>query len=112
MKASKFRLRSHMILEGDVDGEGLILIDGHSGAMCACNASAALLLVRLRQGARCDELTADLCQRYGLEADAARRDARDFLDRLSALAGIEILDACAEPRSAADPGLVAAHSAA
>jgi hypothetical protein len=101
-----------MILEGDVDGEGLILIDGHSGAMCACNTSAALLLERLREGAGCDELTADLCERYGLEADAARRDVRDFLDRLSALAGIEILDACAEPPIAADTGLVAARSAA
>jgi hypothetical protein len=45
MTGSKFRLRSHMILEGDVDGEGLILIDGHSGAMCACNSSAAMLPV-------------------------------------------------------------------
>ncbi len=101
-----------MILEGDVDGEGLILIDGHSGAMCACNSSAAWLLERLREGAGCDELTTDLCERYGLEADAARRDVRAFLDRLSALAGIEILDVCAEPPIAADTGPVAARSAA
>jgi len=101
-----------MILEGGVDGEELILIDGHSGAMCACNATAALLLERLRGGARCDELAADLRERYGLEADAARRDVRDFLDRLSALAGIEVLDASAKPTIAADTGLVPSRSAA
>ncbi len=112
MKANTFRLRSHMILEGDMDGEELILIDGHSGAMCACNATAALLLEGLREGARCDELAADLCERYGLEADAARRDVRDFLDRLSALAGIEVLDASAEPSIVADTGLVPSRSAA
>jgi len=112
MKASTFRLRSHMILEGDVNAEELILIDGHSGAMCACNTTAALLLERLREGARCDELAADLRGRYGLEADAARRDVRDFLDRLSALACIEVLDASAEPRIAADTGLVPTRSAA
>ena len=112
MKASTFRLRSHMILEGDVDGKELILIDGHSGAMCACNSTAAVLLERLREGARCDELAADLCERYGLETDVARRDVRDFLDGLSALAGIEILDASAEPTFAADTGLVPTRSAA
>ena len=112
MKASTFRLRGHMILEGDMDGEELILIDGHSGAMCACNTTAALLLERLREGARCDELAADLRERYGLEADAARRDVRDFLDRLSALAGIEVLDASAEPSIVADTGLAPSRSAA
>ncbi len=112
MKASTFRLRGHMILEGDTDGEELILIDGHSGAMCACNSTAALLLERLREGARCDELAADLRERYGLEADAARRDVRDFLDRLSALAGIEVLDASAEPSIVADTGLVPTRSVA
>jgi len=101
-----------MILEGDMDGEELILIDGHSGAMCACNTTAALLLERLREGARCDELAADLRERYGLEADAARRDVRDFLDRLSALAGIEVLDASAEPSIVADTGLAPSRSAA
>ncbi len=112
MKASTFRLRGHMILEGDMDGEELILIDGHSGAMCACNTTAALLLERLREGARCDELAAGLRERYGLEADAARRDVRDFLDRLSALAGIEVLDASAEPSIVADASLVPTRSAA
>jgi len=112
MKASTFRLRSHMILEGDVDGGELILIDGHSGTMCACNATAALLLERLREGARCDDLAADLRERYGLEADAARWDVRDFLDRLSALAGIEVLDVSAEPSIAADTLPVPSRSAA
>ncbi len=112
MKANTFRLRGHMILEGDMDGEELILIDGHSGAMCACNTTAALLLERLREGARCDELAADLRERYGLEADAARRDVRDFLDRLSALAGIEVLDASAKPSIVADTGLVPSRCAA
>jgi hypothetical protein len=101
-----------MTLEGDPEGDELILIDGHTGAMCACNASAALLLDRLREGATRDELAGLLSERYGLDTDTAKRDVRDFLDRLSALAGIEILDAIPGSGAHAVTGLVTSTSPA
>jgi hypothetical protein len=84
-----------MMVEGDAREEDPILIDGHTGAMCACNAAAAVLLARLRQGATRDALADALVEHFQVSGEAAKRDVRDFLDALSALAAIEIVDACA-----------------
>jgi hypothetical protein len=81
-----------MMLEGDRELDELILIDGHSGAMCACNTAAGILLNHLREGASCEDLAAVLSDQFGLLAETAKRDVRDFLDGLSALAAIEVTD--------------------
>jgi len=104
MSTNSFRLRSHMMVEGDSDPEDRILIDGHTGAMCACNAAAGVLLERLRQGASRDELADVLEQHFQISQETAKRDARDFLDSLSALAAIEILDTPARSTAAAAAG--------
>ncbi len=92
MTTNTFRLRSHMMLEGGRELDELILIDGHSGAMCACNTAAGILLNHLREGASCEDLAAVLSDQFGLLAETAKRDVRDFLDGLSALAAIEVTD--------------------
>ena len=81
-----------MMLEGDRELDELILIDGHSGAMCACNTTACILLNHLLEGASCEGLAAVLSDQFGLPAETAKRDVRDFLDGLSALAAIEVTD--------------------
>lgn len=111
MSSNTFRLRSHMMVEGDSQPEDRILIDGHTGAMCACNPAAGLLLDRLRHGASRDALAEIIVQHFQVSSDIAKRDARDFLDSLSALAAIEILDAPDQSAEAPDPALLAPFTA-
>lgn len=92
MSDTVFRLRPHIMMEGEGDQADPILIDGHTGAMWSCNDSATPLLECLRDGADRDRLAALLVARFGISEDAARRDAREFLDGLSAIAAIEIVD--------------------
>lgn len=111
MTSTTFRLRSHMVIEGDASEDDQILIDGHTGAMCACNPAASLLLERLREGASRDQLADALARRFTISDEAARRDARHFLDSLSALAAIEVVDAQADPAAQSAPGRWAYSSA-
>lgn len=92
MSETVFRLRPHLMIEGDDEQADPILIDGHSGAMWSCNGSATQLLECLRDGADRDRLAALLVDRFRIPCDSAQRDARAFLDGLSAIAAIEIVD--------------------
>jgi hypothetical protein len=96
MSDTIFRMRSHFMLEGGSGQDDPILIDGHTGAMWSCNGTAAPLLESLRDGADRDGLAAHLVARFGIPRDAAHRDVREFLDGLSAIAAIEIVDDAGE----------------
>ena len=97
MRGQMFRLRTQMMLEGDNGDDDVVLIDGHTGSMCACNGSAAAMLELLKGGASEAALAAELTHRFAISATRAGEDARGFLQSLSAMGAIETVDAEALP---------------
>jgi len=92
MQEQVFRLRKQMMLEGDSAAEEVVLIDGHTGSMCACNSSAGVMLGLLKDGASQAELARVLMQTFAISKDRAGDDARGFLQSLSAMGAIETVD--------------------
>lgn len=92
MQEQVFRLRTKMMLERGSGGDEVVLIDGHTGSMCACNASAAAMLMLLECGASESALAVELTRRFAISANRADEDARHFLQSLSAMGTIEIID--------------------
>ncbi len=91
MQGRVFKLKKQMTLEGDPGGDSVVLIDGHTGSMCACNSSAGVMLERLKDGASHAELARELARRFEISDDRASMDARGFLQSLSAMGAIEIV---------------------
>ena len=77
-----------MIEHDDQTGE-VILIDGQSGAMCASNETAAVLLLRLQAGASLEALADGLVEAFDVPDVAARRDTVAFVNSLSAMGFVE-----------------------
>ena len=96
MREQVFRLRKQMMLEGDSGAEGMVLIDGHTGSMCACNSSAGAMLGLLKDGAGQGALVRVLMQMFAISEDRASDDARGFLQSLSAMGAIESVDSLEE----------------
>lgn len=92
MQEQEFRLRKQMMLEGESGGEGVVLIDGHTGSMCACNSSAGVMLGLLKDGASQAELARVLTRTFAISEDRASDDARGFLQSLSTMGSIETVD--------------------
>lgn len=90
MQKRVFKLKKQMMLEGDTRGDGVVLIDGHTGSMCACNSSAGVMLELLMRSASQADLACELTRRFGISDDRASIDARGFLQSLSAMGAIEI----------------------
>lgn len=91
MQQQVFRLKKQMMLEGESGAEALVLIDGHTGSMCVCNTSAGAIVGLLRDGATQAELSHALALRFEIPSDRASRDARGFLQALSAMGAIEVV---------------------
>jgi hypothetical protein len=85
MNQRSFALNRRAALEGDADSGDYVLVDTHSATLCACNESAWRMLTRLKKGATLRDLSALLVESYDVDADAAHRDALDFVNRLSAM---------------------------
>ena len=85
MSQRKFALSRRAALEGDAESGDYVLVDTHSATLCACNESAWRMLTKLKKGATLGDLTALLVELYGIDANAAHRDALDFVNRLSAM---------------------------
>ena len=85
MSQRTFALNRRAALEGDAETGDYVLVDTHSATLCACNESAWRILRTLKKGATMSDLTALLVERYGIDPDAAHRDALDFVNRLSAM---------------------------
>jgi len=89
MNNDRFVLRAHILIENDRACDDVILIDGHTGTVCASNASAGALILSLRAGATFEALVGALLARFDVTAARARRDVARFLDNLSALGLVE-----------------------
>jgi hypothetical protein len=85
MSQRTFALSRRAALEGDADSGDYVLVDTHSATLCACNDSAWRILTRLKKGATLADLSALLVEVYGIDADAAYRDALDFVNRLGVM---------------------------
>lgn len=89
MSRHTYALNRRAALEGDAGSGDYVLVDTHSATLCACNESAWRMLRTLKKGATLAELTALLVETYGIDGDAAHRDAIDFVSRLSAMGLID-----------------------
>ena len=81
----QFNLRSWVTLEPGQDEDEWVMIDSHSGSICACNGSAGTLLCELQHGASCDQLASALTHQFDVSTSDARRDALLFLQKLSSM---------------------------
>jgi|GEM_PF-3028748 len=93
MQERVFRLKQQMMLEGDTDTDGMVLIDGHTGSMCACNPAAGVMLVLLNASVSQSQLSRELRRRFGISKDRAAMDVQEFLQSLSAMGAIEMVAA-------------------
>jgi hypothetical protein len=66
----------------EVGGE-VVVLDVRSSSYITVNEAGAVLWRLLAAGATLDDLTGALVGNFGLDADAARRDAQAFLESLT-----------------------------
>ncbi|HYB09604.1 MAG TPA: PqqD family protein [Alphaproteobacteria bacterium] len=86
------RLAGFVELEASADSEGSVLINGRSGVLYSCNATAAMLASELVKGADVELLQKLLIQHFEVSADKALRDIHQFIDALNAAGLLEIVD--------------------
>jgi hypothetical protein len=67
----------------EVGGE-VVVLDVRNSSYVTVNEAGAVLWRLLASGATLDDLAGALVDRFALDADAARRDARAFLESLTA----------------------------
>ncbi|MFQ5775939.1 MAG: PqqD family protein [Kiloniellaceae bacterium] len=90
MDSGRFALRPHIMIERDHRSDEVILIDGHTGAICSCNAAAAALLLGLEAYVTEDDLVETLLAEFDVSEATARRDVGRFLDSLSAMGFVDL----------------------
>lgn len=90
MSSGRFALRSHVLIERDHQAEDVILVDGHTGTICSCNATAAVLLLQLESNATQEEMAMALLTEFDVTEAVARRDAGRFLESLSSMGIVEL----------------------
>ena len=88
MSQRQYALKPRVALEGSADEE-CVLVDTHSATLCACNESAWIILSELKEGATTEELVALVASVFAVDEDDARRDALDFIHRLTAMGLID-----------------------
>jgi len=89
MSDNRIAFRPNLMIEQDQHTEEVVLIDGHTGTMCACNVTAAALLGRLREGTTDQELIETLLAQFEVSESAAVHDVKRFLSSLSKMGFIE-----------------------
>ena len=90
MSSSRFVLRSHVLIERNHQTEDVTLVDGHTGTICSCNATAAVLLHQLEGEATQEEMATALLTEFDVSEAAARRDVGRFLESLSSMGIVEL----------------------
>ena len=105
MQERIYKLKKQMMLEDDVDG--VVLIDGHTGSMCACNSSAKAMLVLLKNNASQTQLTSGLKHEFEIPNDQASKDVQAFLQSLSAMGAIETVISGGHSTTATSPQCMA-----
>ena len=88
MSQRQYALKPRVALEGSA-GEECVLVDTHSATLCACNESAWVILSALKDGATTEELIALIASVFAVDEEDARRDATDFIYRLTAMGLID-----------------------
>lgn len=86
MKNAKLKLRPHVRLETDAEGQGGMMLDTQSGTICACNESAWVTLKALKRGSDADALARGLTKAFEVDADLARKDV------LALVAELQLMD--------------------
>ena len=86
------KLAQFVELESDSDADGAVLINGQSGVIYSCNATAATLVTEIAKGVKLDTLPALLAKHFDVSVDRALRDTRQFLDALQAAGLLEMTD--------------------
>jgi len=88
MSQRQYALKPRVALEGNA-GEECVLVDTHSATLCACNGSAWIILNALKDGATTEKMVALIASAFAVDEDEARRDALDFIYRLTAMGLID-----------------------
>jgi Coenzyme PQQ synthesis protein D (PqqD) len=88
MSRRQYALKERVALEGSA-GEECVLVDTHSATLCACNESAWIILNALKDGATTEEMVALIASIFAVDEGEAKRDALDFIHRLTAMGLID-----------------------
>ena len=79
-----YRLKSHVTLEADPDGQSGVLVDSHSASMMSCNSTGWLIVEGIRDGASVQEIVDGITNEFDGDTEKVRQDALTFLRHLSA----------------------------
>jgi Coenzyme PQQ synthesis protein D (PqqD) len=85
------RLRSGSVAWRAFQGEGT-LVHLERDEIHSMNATATLLIERLKTGATVEDLCAALCKEFEVDPETARRDAVAFIEQLRATESVEDID--------------------
>jgi hypothetical protein len=88
-KAAALRLRSRIRLEEDAEGEGGMLFDTQTAAICACNVSAWTVVNALQRGRDTECLTDLLTEAFDVDQTTARTDVLSLIKELRSLDMLE-----------------------
>lgn len=89
MIAKHYKLKPRVALEKDGHAADGVLVDTHSATLCACNATAWMLLEALKGGASSENLITRLTGRFTVTDAEARHDVHEFVRRLGVLGLID-----------------------
>ena len=65
------------------------MVDTHSGVISSCNATAAVVLERLSNGATLEQLIGGVSSVFSVSVDDAKADVTDFFRHLKAMGYID-----------------------
>jgi Coenzyme PQQ synthesis protein D (PqqD) len=86
------RLADFVEVEAGSDSDGAVLINGRSGVIYSCNATAAILASEMVKGAELESLRETLMRHFDVSADRALRDTHQFIDALYAAGLLEMIE--------------------
>lgn len=83
-KDPTYRLKSHVTLEADPDGQSGVLVDTHTASMISCNGTGWVIVEGVRDGASVKDIVDGITSQFDAETEKVRQDALNFLRHLSA----------------------------
>lgn len=83
------QLRAQIRAEADEDGDGGLLFDTQTAAICACNGTAWSVVQGLRRGGEADDFAAALVAAYDVAPAQARKDVLAMIKELRSLDMLE-----------------------
>jgi hypothetical protein len=92
MGGQVIKLANFVEVEADPDSEGAVLIDGRSGVIYSCNATAAILVSAIVKGAELEALPELMSQQFEVASDRALRDTRQFIEVLHSAGLLETIE--------------------